>query len=99
MWKIEKDAVAEYLERRRDYPDEDCHDVIHEVADSNVPIYTSDLMLLAAEDIDLAVGEPECGPAFDGKPTPVNIIAANVYERIRAALYQAEDEKKNGTAD
>ena len=28
------------------------------------------------------------GPAFDGSPTPVNIIAANVYERLTADLFE-----------
>lgn len=64
------------------------HDIIHEVADGQVPIYTYDLMTLAADHIELAVTEPELGPAFDGSPTPVNIIAANVYERITEALWE-----------
>jgi hypothetical protein len=86
LWTLLKDAQAEYLERRKDYPDEDVGDVMHEVADSHVPVYTADLMRLASEDIDLAVRVPECGPAFDGTPTPVNIVAANVYEMILEAL-------------
>ena len=63
------------------------HDTIHEIADSSVPIHTSDLMELAARDNNLALNEPELGPAFDGSATPVNIIAANVFEAIEAALW------------
>jgi len=71
-------------------------DVLHEYADSAVPVYTADLMRLAADDIDLATAEPECGPAFDGSPTPVNIVAANVYEALLTEGYEwlreAQDE-------
>lgn len=64
------------------------HDTINEIADSSVPVYTSDLMQLAADDILLATNEPELGPAFDGSPTPVNIVAANVYDRIAEILWE-----------
>ena len=64
------------------------HDVIHEIADANVPVMTHELMLMAADDIDLATAEPELGPAFDGSPTPVNIIAANVYEALSNNLFE-----------
>ena len=94
LWKLLKDARAEYLERRRDYPSEDASDVAHEVADSNVPVYTAELMRLASEDIELATAEPDIGPAFDGKPTPVNIVAANLYETILAECYEAESERE-----
>ena len=63
-------------------------DAIHEIADSSVPVYTRDLMQLAVDNIGLATTEPDLGAAFDGKPTPANIIAANVYEEICLALHQ-----------
>jgi hypothetical protein len=62
-------------------------DVIHEIADGLVPVYTSELLELACADNSLGTEEPELGPAFDGSPTPANIIAANVYERITADLF------------
>ena len=65
------------------------HDAIHEIADGAVPVYTGDLMELAANNLELATNTPELGPAFDGEPTPVNIIAANVFEAVEAALWQA----------
>ena len=43
--------------------------MIHEIADSSVPVYTSDLLALACADTSLATDEPELGPAFDGSPT------------------------------
>ena len=65
------------------------HDAIFEIADSLVPVYTGDLIQLAAEHLPLATNEPEIGPAFDGKPTPTNIIAANVFEYLESALWDA----------
>ena len=90
MWALEADAkeVAIELLQSGDDPD----DVAHSAADSCVPIYTYDLMMYAASDISLATEEPECGPAFDGSPTPVNIIAANIYDRLYTAASEAVDE-------
>src|SRR4051794_22986748 len=62
-------------------------DIVHEIADSCVPVYTRELFALACEDNGLATDVPEVGPAFDGSPTPVNIIAANVYERVSCDLF------------
>lgn len=63
------------------------HDAIHEIADSSVPVYTYDLMELAMDNFDLVTQEPSMGPAFDGKQTAINIIAANVYEYISEELF------------
>jgi len=87
------DALDELRDRWTHYRDEfgpradEPHDVIHEIADGAVPVYTSDLLALACEDNGLATDAPELGPAFDGSPTPVNIIAANLFESIEAALW------------
>lgn len=62
-------------------------DEIHEVADAACPVYTYDILKLASDNWELITTEPEIGPAFDGKPTPLNIIAANIYEHLTAALY------------
>ena len=103
--------LADYIEQQNFDPDEldsfldEPHDTIHEIADGCVPVYTSDLMEMAAGNYnDLATTEPELGPAFDGSSTPVNIIAANVFEAIEAALWenirerQAEREEAKQTA-
>ena len=66
----------------------DVGDDISEIADSAVPTYTSDIMEVAADDITMATTEPDIGPAFDGSPTPNNIIAANIYEAVTQALYE-----------
>ena len=64
------------------------HDMIFETADSSVPVYTYDLLTIAASDLWLATETPDLGPAFDGSPTPVNIIAANIFEAIEADLWE-----------
>jgi hypothetical protein len=104
MYDIEKDALEslkESLEYHAELDDGeiyfsgDDNDIIFEVCDSSVPIYTYDLMQLAADNISLAVDEPELGPAFDGTPTPVNIVAANVSDAIMNHLWEnLEDIKK-----
>ena len=67
--------------------DPDYDGTLHEIADGAVPVYYNDLLDLAAGGNDLALTAPELGPAFDGEPTPINIIAANVYEAVTNALY------------
>ena len=71
-----------------DVLDDEPHDLVFEIADSNTPIYYSDLMDVASSDYDMILTEPSIGPAFDGEPTPINIIAANIYEAICADLFQ-----------
>ncbi len=78
---IVRDEAKSLLEEP--YPE----DRLSEIVDSSVPIYTSDLMDIAANDINMATLEPELGPAFDGTPTPANIIAANIYEALQVVAY------------
>ena len=89
LYKIVRGARQELREWVEDNKDEtEPHDSIHEIADSSVPIHTSDLLQLAADNLELATSKPELGPAFDGQPTPVNIIAANVFEAVEAGLWE-----------
>ena len=81
------ELAIESLNDDYDLTRNDISDVISEIADSTVPVYYGDLIECASNDNSLATGVPEIGPAFDGSPTPVNIIAANIYERIEQALY------------
>ena len=72
------------------------HDMIFEITDSCVPIYTYDLLAVAQSNLWLATYEPEMGPAFDGSPTPTNIIAANIFEAIEQDLFEFWDEIPDG---
>ena len=80
--KLIADAVEEFEEVRRDHAG-DLWDLATEIADSNVPVYTYELAQWGAHNVnELMLAEPDIGPAFDGAPTPTNIIAANIYEAI-----------------
>lgn len=91
---IIKDAIEELEDWHRHNPgiDPDYDGTLHEIADSSVPVYNSHLLDIAAENNDVALREPEIGPAFDGSPTPINIIAANIYELIEYALAERWEE-------
>lgn len=51
-----------------------------EIADSAVPVMNSDILDAVASDHGLMLSEPECGPAFGGEATVINIAAGNLYE-------------------
>lgn len=59
---------------------------IFEVADSMIPIYTSDILECAAEDISLATSEPELGRPGDGDA--IKIIQLNIYDVLNEALWE-----------
>jgi len=89
LYKTLKNAKEELLEWITENPDDDePHDRIFEIADSYVPVYNYDLLQWASENLDFAVDKPELGPAFDGSPTPINIIAANIFEYIESELWE-----------
>jgi len=74
----------------------DCYDegdFIFEIADGLVPVYTSDLLELAMENLEIATCEPEIF-AFDGTRSPINGIAGNVYQFITEELYGALEDIK-----
>ena len=63
----------------RDYID----DVIHEVADNNIPIYTYDLLQYASNNFDLNEPSDLCSD----NPSVTQIITANIYELLTQELY------------
>lgn len=90
MWELEQEVRKEAQEVELSG---NIYDQAFEIADSNVPVYTSDIMELAADDVSLATDEPELGPAFDGSPTPANIVAANIFERLNRIAYEVLSER------
>ena len=99
--ELKQDAVNELREWIIENPDDDAGDAIFEIADSNTPVYTYDILQLAMDNWEIGTVEPDIGPAFDGSPTPVNIAAANIFEAIEAALWEcwreyedADDEER-----
>jgi hypothetical protein len=81
-------AIEDLKTWMEDNPGAEPGDEISEIADSSTPIYYGGILRCALEDMSLALDEPECGPAFDGKATPINIIAANIYERLTSELWE-----------
>ena len=96
LYEIIDNAIEELEDNLNDdiFESDAPHDTISEIADSAVPVYSSDLLQLAADNLELAITEPELGPAFDGEPTPTNIIAANIQETIERALWDKYQELK-----
>lgn len=66
---------------------EDTVEAIHEIADSNCPVYTSEIMEVCANDSYLASRKVEA-PGFDGELTPVNVAVAAIYDAICEALHE-----------
>jgi len=93
--QIISDAKDELQENYRDveYPT----DLIHEITDSACLMPNYRYLELACENMLLALDTPECGPAFDGSPTPINIIVANLYEAISNGLHEYLYELENAT--
>lgn len=67
------------IEIERDQP----HDMISETADSCCPVYTSTIMQLAANSIELATEESELGGT-----TPLEIISQNIYIALETAQWE-----------
>jgi len=86
LQQIILDAKEELQQQwqQSEYPE----DQIHEITDSACLMSNYDYLQLAAANTSLALDEPECGPAFDGTPTPINVICANLYELISGELHQ-----------
>lgn len=94
IYDIIQDAISDFEDRIKDNEDAtDIGDIIHEVADWWVPVYYYKLLQAALSDISLAIRVPELWPAFNGENTPVNLIAANIYERIVEELWKYYNEK------
>ena len=73
-------------------------DLIAEIADSHVPIYTYDLLQYASNNFDLIY--PNDSWEFHKESTATSIIMANIFELLHAELYDAiceirDNEKEN----
>ncbi|KKK64782.1 hypothetical protein LCGC14_2980710 [marine sediment metagenome] len=89
LYGLERGVRDEVRERSKELLEDVCpEDTLTEIADGWVPIYTYNILQVAADNMDMATLEPELGPAFDGTPTPINIIAANIYKALNAAAFK-----------
>ena len=83
-----KDAIEELEELKGENPTEAYEenyldDIIHEVADNNIPIYTYDLLQYASNNFDLIYANDLSGENAD----VVKIIQCNIYEYLIEKLY------------
>ena len=95
-----KTKIDEFIEENPDYDKEQIRDkiddngTITEMVDSSVPIYNSTIMELGSLS-EVYQHENELGPAFDGTPTPVNILATAIYEILMETAWDFLDEYLN----
>ena len=78
------DRIAWYKEEKEDY---EIDDLIHEIADNNIPIYTYDLLQYASNNFDLIYKNDLCSKDADC----VQIIQANIFEFLSDHLYNYID--------
>jgi len=87
--QIKSVALAELEERFKSEPDMAYpEDMVHEIADGSVPVYTYELAKVAQASMDVMLHENELPPAFDGSPTVTNQIATAIYEIVQEELYE-----------
>ena len=59
-------------------------DILSEIADNNIPIYTYDLLQYASNNFDLL----EQNDLMNDQPDVISILQANIYEVLTEALYE-----------
>ena len=87
-------AIEELEERlkwnKENEEEQDIDDLIPEIADNNIPIYTYDLLQYASNNFDLL----EQNDLVNDQPDVISIIQANIYEILREELYNYINEKE-----
>tara|TARA_R100000781_G_C4031642_1_gene110810 strand:+ start:144 stop:506 length:363 start_codon:yes stop_codon:yes gene_type:complete len=78
-------------EEEYSYDDDDgeyIDDILHEVADNNIPIYYTQLLEVCMSDISMATETPEIGECDNA----ISCIQANIYQEIYDMLHEAKYE-------
>jgi len=92
MQSLVDDAQDELKSWIENNPDDDNPDeIIHEIADSNIPPYNFDLLHLAIDNLWLAVDTPE----NEANLTAIDFIKANIYEYIEEELFKYWDNERD----
>ena len=83
-----KGAIEELEERKGENPTEAYEedyldDIIHEIADNNIPIYTYDLLQYASNNFDLI----QPNDLTSDNPDVTQIISMNIFEYLVDKLY------------
>jgi len=71
-----------------DYP----RDILHEIADSAIPVYNSNVLDVAKSDLWLAVEEPEFWPRH--QKSAISAIQANIYNELSQVAHEEFDKQK-----
>ena len=92
--ELQRQAREELEDRikwcRENEEQENSDDLIAEVSDNNIPIYTYELLQYASNNFDLL----EQNDMVDDQPDVVSIIQANIYELLMEDLYEYLNERK-----
>lgn len=105
LQQVIENAIEDLKDWMSENPGDSPSERITEIADESTPIMNWDILQCAEDDMTLALTEPEIGPAFDGTPTAINIIAACIYERLESELWEYyhdhedDEEEENETSD
>jgi hypothetical protein len=94
------DAREELRDRYENYRDEfhqgDPHDVIHEIADSSVPIYYSDIFAVIADLPGYDLSDPGIA---EGVTDLSKLAQIHIYDAISMHLFESWDEIKRAAGD
>ena len=92
--ELQRQAREELEDRikwcRENEEQENSDDLMHEVADNNIPIYTYDLLQYASNNFNLIYKNDLCSDDADC----IQIIQSNIYEELMEDLYEYLNERK-----
>ena len=92
--ELQREAREELEDRikwcRENEEQENSDDLIHEVADNNIPIYTYDLLQYASNNFNLIYKNDLCSDDADC----IQIIQSNIYEELMEDLYEYLNKRK-----
>ena len=77
------DEEIEYLTKEEETYDID--DLINEIADNNIPIYTYNLLQYASNTLWLATEKSDLAGEY---PDAIKTIQCNIYEALTEAIYE-----------
>ena len=98
LYELEQGALEEFqskfFEGEWDTDDDEASDIISEIADSRIPIFTYQVLEVAISDLWLAYDSPEIY-GWSCKISPLQLIQANIYEHLQSKLFEWYYKNKN----
>lgn len=77
-----KEALAQKQEGSDPWYGDECS-MVHEIADSNIPVYNADILKIAIDYPEVGLVKPETSECM----SPVDAAAFNIYEQIKDYLF------------